>query len=122
MPGLALPWFDPTPPTAEQCVIPRLIDLHAARTPDKVFVRFETGETWTWAQLGFHQKPCGLFNVAGYYDRLAEFLDHTVASAFMQPQHRQMLAVDDNPATLLNHFEAYQPPTVSKWIASSAKA
>lgn len=50
MAGLALPWFDPTPPTTEQCVIPRLIDLHAARTPDKVFVRFETGETWTWAQ------------------------------------------------------------------------
>lgn len=50
MPGLALHWFDPTPPTAEQCVIPRLIDRHAAKTPDKVFVRFETGETWTWAQ------------------------------------------------------------------------
>ena len=82
----------------------------------------EIFETWTWAQLGFHQKPCGLFNVAGYYDRLAEFLDHTVASAFMQPQHRQMLAVDDNPATLLDHFAAYQPPTVSKWIASPAKA
>ena len=50
MPGLSLPWFDPTPPRAEQCVIPRLIDRHAAKTPDKVFVRFETGETWTWAQ------------------------------------------------------------------------
>jgi carnitine-CoA ligase len=50
MSRLALPWFDPTPPTAEQCVIPRLIDRHAANTPDKVFVRFETGETWTWAQ------------------------------------------------------------------------
>ncbi|PZO07652.1 MAG: hypothetical protein DCF29_03565 [Alphaproteobacteria bacterium] len=50
MAGLALPWFDPAPPTAEQCVIPHLIDLYAARTPEKVFVRFETGETWTWAQ------------------------------------------------------------------------
>jgi crotonobetaine/carnitine-CoA ligase len=50
MSRLALPWFDPTPPAAEQCVIPRLIDRHAANTPDKVFVRFETGETWTWAQ------------------------------------------------------------------------
>ncbi|WGM30161.1 AMP-binding protein [Brevundimonas sp. NIBR11] len=49
-PRLSLPWFDPTPPTAEQCVIPRLIDRWAAETPDTVFIRFETGETWTWAE------------------------------------------------------------------------
>src|SRR5690606_3148407 len=30
----------------------------------------ELFEIWTWAQLGFHRKPCGLFNVAGYYDGL----------------------------------------------------
>jgi crotonobetaine/carnitine-CoA ligase len=48
--GLKLPWFDPTPPTADECVIPRLLDRYAAETPDKVFIRYETGETWTWAE------------------------------------------------------------------------
>jgi len=48
--GLKLDWFDPAPPTADQCVIPRLIDRFAAETPDKMFIRFETGETWTWAE------------------------------------------------------------------------
>lgn len=47
---LTLDWFDPTPPTAEQCVLPRLIDRWAAETPDTVFIRFESGETWTWAE------------------------------------------------------------------------
>ncbi|WP_309629243.1 AMP-binding protein [Brevundimonas sp.] len=47
---LSLPWFEPAPPTAEDCVIPRLIDRWAAETPDTVFIRFETGETWTWAE------------------------------------------------------------------------
>ena len=47
---LSLPWFDPAPPTADQCVIPRLIDRWADETPDAVFIRFETGETWTWAE------------------------------------------------------------------------
>ena len=47
---LSLPWFDPAPPSAEDCVIPRLIDRWAAETPDVVFIRFETGETWTWAE------------------------------------------------------------------------
>src|SRR3712207_9203844 len=27
-------------------------------------------EVLTWAQLGEHDKPCGLLNVAGYYDPL----------------------------------------------------
>lgn len=50
MTKLDLPWFDPAPPSADDCVIPRLIDRYAAETPDKVFIRFETGETWTWAE------------------------------------------------------------------------
>src|SRR5690606_23334523 len=41
----------------------------------------EIFETWTWAQLGMHQKPCGLLNIAGYYDQLAGFLDHAVDQA-----------------------------------------
>jgi crotonobetaine/carnitine-CoA ligase len=45
-----VPWFDPAPPTADRCVIPRLLDRFAAQVPDKVFIRFETGETWTWAE------------------------------------------------------------------------
>jgi len=44
------PWFDPSSTTRDDCVVPRLIDRYAASTPDKVFIRFETGETWTWAQ------------------------------------------------------------------------
>lgn len=44
------PWFDAAPPSADDCVIPRLIDRYAAATPDKTFIRFETGETWTWAE------------------------------------------------------------------------
>ncbi|MFU1981515.1 TIGR00730 family Rossman fold protein [Bordetella hinzii] len=76
----------------------------------------EIFETWTWAQLGMHRKPCGLLNIAGYYDDLARFLDHTVAEAFMRPQHRAMLAIESDAAALLDRFAAYEPPTVSKWI------
>jgi len=30
----------------------------------------EIFEMLTWAQLGFHEKPCGLLNIASYYDHL----------------------------------------------------
>ena len=76
----------------------------------------EIFESWTWAQLGMHQKPCGLLNIAGYYDQLAGFLNHAVQESFMRAEHRAMLIVDNQPATLLDRYAAYTPPTVSKWI------
>jgi uncharacterized protein (TIGR00730 family) len=81
----------------------------------------EIFETWTWAQLGFHAKPCGLLNVAGYYDKLAQFLDHTVEESFMRPQHRAMLVVESDPAALLDRFADYTAPSVPKWITATEK-
>ncbi len=43
----------------------------------------ELFEVWTWRQLGYHDKPIGVLNVAGYYDRLLDFLHTSVASGFM---------------------------------------
>jgi uncharacterized protein (TIGR00730 family) len=73
-------------------------------------------EVWTWAQLGMHDKPCGLLNVAGYFDPLLEFLDRAVAEKFVRHVHRQMVVVESDPSKLLARFEAYEPPRVVKWI------
>jgi uncharacterized protein (TIGR00730 family) len=73
-------------------------------------------EIWTWGQLGMHQKPCGLLNVAGYFDPLLEFLDRAVAEKFVRDVHRQMVIVESDPAILLSRFESYEPPRVVKWI------
>jgi uncharacterized protein (TIGR00730 family) len=76
----------------------------------------ELFEVWTWAQLGFHRKPCGILNVAGYYDGLARFLDHAVAENFVKTPHREMLFVETDPAVLLDCYEQYTPPNVEKWL------
>ena len=55
-------------------------------------------EVLSWAQLGIHEKPCGLLNVAGYYDPLIQFLDHAVAEDFIKPKHRALLIVESEPA------------------------
>jgi uncharacterized protein (TIGR00730 family) len=73
-------------------------------------------EIWTWGQLGLHEKPCGLLNVAGYFDPLLEFLDRAVAEKFVREVHRKMVVVESDPAALLSRFEAYEPPRVVKWI------
>jgi uncharacterized protein (TIGR00730 family) len=74
----------------------------------------EIFEILTWAQLGFHEKPCALLNVDGYYDALTTFLDHTVAEAFVQPLHRSMLMVEHDADVLLDRFANYVAPTVKK--------
>jgi uncharacterized protein (TIGR00730 family) len=76
----------------------------------------ELTEILTWAQLGFHKKPCGLINVAGYYDSFLSFLDHAVSEGFMKQEHRDMLLVSDDPAFLLESFKAYSAPQVEKWL------
>lgn len=73
-------------------------------------------EMWTWAQLGMHRKPCGLLNVAGYFDPLLAFLDRTVDERFVRQVHREMVIVVDDPGTLLDRFGAYDPPHVVKWV------
>jgi hypothetical protein len=75
-------------------------------------------EVLTWAQLGMHAKPCGLLNVCGYYDRLVDFLDHTVEQQFVQAAQRHTVLMADEAEALLDAFAAYQPPRANKaqWI------
>ena len=73
-------------------------------------------EVWTWAQLGVHEKPCGLLNVAGYFDGLLAFIDRAVDERFVRGVHREMLIVEEDARRLLARFESYEPPRVVKWI------
>jgi uncharacterized protein (TIGR00730 family) len=76
----------------------------------------ELFEIWTWAQLGDHAKPVALLNVAGFYDKLASFLDDVVTAGFLRDAHRSMLMVDADPAALVARMQDYTPPAVEKWI------
>jgi uncharacterized protein (TIGR00730 family) len=79
----------------------------------------ELFETWTWAQLGLHRKPCGLLDVAGYYAPLIAFLDSSVAQGFVRPVHRAMLVVAAEAEGLLDAFAAYRAPLLPKWLAEA---
>jgi uncharacterized protein (TIGR00730 family) len=45
-------------------------------------------EVITWSQLGIHQKPCGILNVAGYFDNLIAMFDYAVAQGFISETNR----------------------------------
>ena len=64
----------------------------------------ELFEVWTWLQLGYHAKPVGLLNVAGYYDPLLAFLDASVAQGFVPPAQRALLQVADSVDALFDRL------------------
>ena len=76
----------------------------------------EIAEMWTWAQLGFHDKPMGFLNVNGFYDHLRAFVENTVTQGFVREPHVRMLAFDADPDALLDGFETYVAPVVVKWV------
>lgn len=77
----------------------------------------EIFEILTWAQLGIHSKPCGLLNIANYFDHLALFLQHAMDERFVREEYQAMIMMEQQPEILLDRFSQYQPPQVRKWIA-----
>lgn len=73
-------------------------------------------EILTWAQLGLHRKPCGLLNVAGYFDPLLQQMERAVAAGFVRAEHRDLFVVETEPKKLLQRLVKFTPPKVEKWI------
>ncbi len=66
----------------------------------------ELFEMLTWSQLGFHAKPVGVLNVAGFYDGLVGFLAHQQQEGFVRPQHAALMMVESDPDALVNRLLA----------------
>jgi len=64
----------------------------------------ELFETWTWQQLGYHARPIGLLDTAGFYAPLREMLAHTHAAGFVDDTHLSRLNVDTDPERLLERL------------------
>lgn len=62
----------------------------------------ELFEILAWAQLRFHQKPCGLLNVEKFYDPLLSFLDHAVSERFIPARLRASMLVETDSLRLLD--------------------
>ena len=71
----------------------------------------ELWEAMSWAQIGYHAKPVGLLNVAGFYDGLIAFVQTMGDVGFLRPQHRGLLIVDSELDGLLAKMAAFVPAT-----------
>ena len=66
----------------------------------------EITEVMTWAQIGYHDKPCSFFNVAGYYDHFFRFFENMQAQGFLYHSLKVSAIVEDQAQTLLSKLKA----------------
>jgi uncharacterized protein (TIGR00730 family) len=64
----------------------------------------ELAEAITWRQLGLHDKPLGLLDVAGYWSGLVALVERATADGFVRADPAGLLLVDDDPAALLDRL------------------
>jgi uncharacterized protein (TIGR00730 family) len=86
-----------------------------AALPGGIGTLDELFEIYTWGQLGYHGKPVGILNTAGYYDNLLVFLDNMTKEKFLRPEHRQNLLVGKDPEILLEKMMTMKPKVLEKW-------
>lgn len=76
----------------------------------------EIFEAVSWGQIGIHDKPVGLLNVAGYYEPLMNMVQHAIDAGFIPPNQGELLICESDPALLLDRMRSYTPPEkVNKW-------
>lgn len=80
----------------------------------------ELFEILTWAQLNIHEKPVGVLNVNGFFDKLLDYLDHAVEQNFIRAQHRQMIITETDIHSMLEKFHNYQSLNIQKWTDLSS--
>lgn len=61
----------------------------------------ELFEVWSWRQLGYHDKPIGVLDVAGYYRPLRQFLESSLREGFVGEAQLNLLRVSDDVPELL---------------------
>jgi len=64
----------------------------------------ELFEVWAWRQLGFHDKPVGLLNVANYYQPLLDFMNTSVQAGFMSEAQMALIRSASAAAPLLQEL------------------
>ncbi len=76
----------------------------------------ELFEVWTWLQLGYHRKPVGILNVAGYYDPLLAMMQHTINAGFVRAENSAQLLVDTTLEGLLAQMQNFVPMDSDAWL------
>lgn len=76
----------------------------------------ELFEVVCWSQIGIHEKPVGVLNVADFYAPLLEMIEKTAEEGFMNPSNKELIVAGETAEELLTKLKNYERPVMgTKW-------
>lgn len=72
-------------------------------------------EVFTWAQLGYHNKPCALLNINNYYTPILSLFDHMIDQGFIKSEYKDLIVIDNNSKELIKKLKDYKNTYIHKW-------
>ncbi|MEI4830054.1 TIGR00730 family Rossman fold protein [Bacillus sp. FJAT-53711] len=76
----------------------------------------ELFEVVCWSQIGIHEKPVGLLNIAEFYTPLLQMVDRAAEEGFMNPSNKELLVSAKTANELVPKMKEYKRPVMgNKW-------
>ncbi|ADU28562.1 TIGR00730 family Rossman fold protein [Evansella cellulosilytica] len=75
----------------------------------------ELAEIMTWQQIGYHEKPVGVFNINDFYEPFQHLLSHMIKEGFLKKDFIDQLVVENSLHDLLDKISSYEPLKHNKW-------
>lgn len=73
-------------------------------------------EVWTGMQIGYHEKPVALFDIANFWQPMLSFLKHAVQEGFIRENFYNTLIVSDNAEFVLKQMDDFVPKDLQRWV------
>lgn len=76
----------------------------------------ELFEVVCWSQIGIHEKPVGLLNVADFYAPILQMIDRAAEEGFMNPSNKELVVAASAADELIDKMQQYTRPVMgNKW-------
>ncbi len=66
-------------------------------------------EVYSWAQIGLHQKPIGIFNINQFFKPLEALITHMINEGFIDKKYEKLAGVYETPKALLEGLQHAKP-------------
>lgn len=72
-------------------------------------------EVFTWAQLGYHNKPCALLDINNYYSPILSLFDHMIEQGFVKSEYKDLIVIDNDSKQLVHKLMNHKSAYIHKW-------
>ena len=66
-------------------------------------------ETYSWAQIGIHEKPIGVYNLNGFFEPLQQLIDSMIKEGFIDEKYKNLAPLYNTKEDLINGLLNFKP-------------